>query len=326
MPLNKMENHVLVSVIVPVYNVEDYLEKCVNSILAQTYSYFELILVDDGSKDGSGKLCDLLATKDSRIICIHKENGGLSSARNTALDICKGEYIICVDSDDMISPNALELMLEYANKCGSDVVVTRYPISFSDDTVAPETAVVKGVKTLAELDAIQEIVCKSTRWEAWGHLFKRSLWEGIRFPDGKIYEDLATTPYVFAKAKRTTFIDTAVYYYFQRSGSIMRKSESKVSLDLCTIAQELVSYFKMTVTDGDALANICSGVLMELCSRTDLAAKNINNNREFVSIARKILRTNVRYVLQSDYYSLKQKIYYLMESFCFHWLIYCIHK
>ena len=250
----------------------------------------------------------------------------MSSARNTALDICKGEYIICVDSDDMISPNALELMLEYANKCGSDVVVTRYPISFSDDTVAPETAVVKGVKTLAELDAIQEIVCKSTRWEAWGHLFKRSLWEGIRFPDGKIYEDLATTPYVFAKAKRTTFIDTAVYYYFQRSGSIMRKSESKVSLDLCTIAQELVSYFKMTVTDGDALANICSGVLMELCSRTDLAAKNINNNREFVSIARKILRTNVRYVLQSDYYSLKQKIYYLMESFCFHWLIYCIHK
>ncbi|WP_242357586.1 glycosyltransferase family 2 protein [Bacteroides acidifaciens] len=321
-----MENHVLVSVIVPVYNVEGYLEKCVDSILTQTYSYFELILVDDGSKDGSGKLCDLLAAKDSRIICIHKENGGLSSARNAALDVCKGEYITCVDSDDMISPNALELMLEYANKCESDIVVTRYPISFSDDTVTPETAVVTRVKTLAELDATQEIVCKSTRWEAWGHLFKRSLWEDIRFPDGKIYEDFATTPYVFAKAKRTTFIDTAVYYYFQRSGSIMRKSESKVSLDLCTIAQELVSYFKKTVTDGGALANICSGVLMELCSRTDLAAKNINNNREFVSVARKILRTNVRYVLQSDYYSLKQKIYYLMESFCFHWLIYCIHK
>lgn len=321
-----MENHVLVSVIVPVYNVEAYLEKCVNSILSQTYSYFELILVDDGSKDGSGKLCDLLATKDSRIICIQKENGGLSSARNIALDICKGEYITCVDSDDMISPNALELMIEYANKCEADVVVTRYPISFSDDTLAPENAVVKGVKTLAKLDAIQEIVCKSTRWEAWGHLFKRSLWEGIRFPNGKIYEDFATTPYVFAKAKRTTFIDTAVYYYYQRPGSIMRQSESKVSLDLCTIAQELVSYFKMTVTDGGVLANICSGVLMELCSRTDLAAKNINNNREFVSVARKILRTNVRYMLQSDYYSLKQKLYYLMESFCFHWLIYCIHK
>lgn len=321
-----MENHVLVSVIVPVYNVEGYLEKCVDSILTQTYSYFELILVDDGSKDGSGKLCDLLAAKDSRIICIHKENGGLSSARNAALDVCKGEYITYVDSDDMISPNALELMLEYANKCEADIVVTRYPISFSDDTVAPETAVVKRVKTLAELGATQEIICKSTRWEAWGHLFKRSLWEDLRFPDGKIYEDFATTPYVFAKAKRTTFIDTAVYYYFQRSGSIMRKSESKVSLDLCTIAQELISYFKMTVTDGGALANICSGVLMELCSRTDLAAKNINNNREFVSVARKILRTNVRYVLKSNYYSLKQKIYYLMESFCFHWLIYCIHK
>ena len=321
-----MENHVLVSVIVPVYNVEDYLEKCVDSILAQTYSYFELILVDDGSKDSSGKLCDLFATKDSRIICMHKENGGLSSARNAALDICKGEYITCVDSDDMISPNALELMLEYANKCGSDVVVTRYPISFSDDAVTPETAVVKGDKTLAELDATQEIVCKSTRWEAWGHLFKRSLWEGIKFPDGKIYEDFATTPYVFAKAKRTTFIDTAVYYYFQRSGSIMRQSESKVSLDLCTVTQELVSYFKISVTEGRVLANICSGVLMELCSRTDLAAKNINNNREFVSVARKILRTNVRYVLQSDYYNFKQKLYYLMESFCFHWLIYCIHK
>ena len=130
-----MDSSPLISVIVPVYNVEDYLEKCVKSILSQTYPKFELILVDDGSKDSSGSICDKLASFDSRIVCIHKQNGGLSSARNTALDLCKGQYITFVDSDDLIASNALELMMDYAIKCQSDIVVTSYIISFSDDNV-----------------------------------------------------------------------------------------------------------------------------------------------------------------------------------------------
>lgn len=320
-----MNSKVLISVIVPVYNVVDYLERCVNSILCQTYSCLELILVDDGSNDGSGDLCDILAAKDKRIICIHKKNGGLSSARNAALDICKGEYITYVDSDDMISPNAMEIMLDYSIKYKSDAVVGSL-ITFSGSAATPDIAIVKSHKICEGINVLQEILCKSTRWEACGHLFKCDLWKHIRFPQGKLYEDFATIPYVFAKTKKVVILDTAVYYYYYRSGSIMRQSESKVSLDLCSISQELVTFFKSNVEDNSVRANICSGVLMELCSRTDLAAQNLANNKEFVDYARKILKRQANHVLQADYYSIKQKIYYLLESFGFHQLIHYLHR
>lgn len=321
-----MNNSPLISVIVPVYNVEGYLIKCVNSILSQTYPNIEVILVDDGSKDNSSRMCDELSISDSRIACIHKKNGGLSSARNTALDICKGQYITFVDSDDMIAPNALELMLQYAIKCKSDIVVTKKVISFSDDNIFPKEAITNGYKTLNNLDAIQEILCTTTRWEAWGHLFKKHLWEDIRFPEGKLYEDIATTPYLFIKANSITILDTSIYYYFQRAGSIMRQSEQKLSVDLCDISKKLIVFFEHDAAYKPICCNICSGVLMELCSRTDLAAQNINNNREFVKTARRILRKYAWYMINSSYYTTKQKIYYLMEAYGFHWLIYKIHK
>lgn len=321
-----MSSSPLISVIVPVYNVEGYLRKSVNSILSQTYSNIEVILVDDGSKDNSSKICDELATNDSRIVCIHKKNGGLSSARNTALNICKGQYITFVDSDDMIAPNALELLLHYAIKCESDIVVTKKVISFSDDNMLPKEAIMDGYKTLNNLDAIQEILCKTTRWEAWGHLFEKHLWDDTRFPEGKLYEDIATTPYLFIKANIITILDTSIYYYFQRAGSIMRQSEQKISIDLCDISEELIAFFEHDTTNKSICSNTCSGILMELCSRTDLAAQNINNNREFVNIARRIMRQNAMHMLNSTYYSIKQKIYYLMEAYGFHWLIYKIHK
>lgn len=316
----------LISVIVPVYNVVDYLGKCVNSILVQSYTRFELIIVDDGSRDGSEVLCDKLASTDSRIICIHKKNGGLSSARNAALDVCKGEYITFVDSDDMISPDALEVLLKSALKNKSEAVITDGFILFSENFLIPKSSLVKGDKTLDNITALQDILCRSTRWEACGHLFKSSLWENVRFPKGRIYEDLATIPYIVSKTNKVTILNTAIYYYFQRQGSIMRHSENKVSLDLCYISQNLIDYFKREVKDKPALANICSGILMELCSRTDFAAKNISTNHEFIISARKILKRNLNQVLRSSYYSIKQKIYYSLESFGLHRLIYCIHR
>ncbi len=315
----------LISVIVPVYNVVDYLERCVNSILAQTYTQFELIIVDDGSTDGSEDLCDVLATRDSRIICIHKENGGLSSARNAALDISKGEYITFVDSDDMIAPNALEVLIQRALTSDSDIVLTDSYFSFSDKDSAPKTFLIKEEKNQDNIQALQEVLCKSTRWEAWGHLFKSSLWSIIRFPQGKLYEDLATIPYVILSADKVTSLSTAIYYYFQRPGSIMRQSEQKVSLDLCYVTRTLIDCFKGAINDPKALSNICSGLLMELCSRTDLAAQNINNNQEFVASARKILKRHILLFLRSDYYSLKQKVYYTLESLGLHRVIYWIY-
>lgn len=324
--MNGINNDTLISVIVPVYNVKIYLEKCINSILAQTFSNFELIIIDDGSTDGSGELCDILAIRDSRIICIHKENGGLSSARNVGLEICRGDFITFVDSDDMISPNAFEIMLKSAIKYNTEVVVTKNLISYSSNDVNPTLAEVKSYNILERNKALTEIICHTTRWEACGHLFKKTLWENIRFPQGMLYEDLATTPYVFKNADKVLIIDTAIYYYYQRPDSIMRLSEKKVSQDLCSVSMKLIKDLKKCITYDVEFTNICSGVLMELCSRTDLAAQNIENNHEFVDCARKILRENVNIVIQSSYYNLKQKIYYLLEAYGMHNLIYCVHR
>lgn len=324
--MNGLNNDTLISVIVPVYNVKIYLEKCINSILAQTFSNFELIIIDDGSTDGSGKLCDILTKRDSRIICIHKENGGLSSARNVGLEICRGDFITFVDSDDMISPNAFEVMLRFAIKYNSDIVVTKNTISYSSNDVNPTFAEVGSYNIYERNKALTEILCHTTRWEAWGHLFKKALWKNIRFPQGVLYEDLATIPYVFNKADKVLIIDTAIYYYYQRPDSIMRLSEKKVSQDLCSVSMQLIKDFKTSITHDVEFTNICSGVLMELCSRTDLASQNIENNYEFVNRARKILKENVKLMMQSNYYSLKQKIYYLLEAYGLHNLIYCVHR
>lgn len=315
----------LISVIVPVYNVSNYLEKCINSIFNQTYANYELILIDDGSTDGSGELCDDLSSEDPRVVCIHKNNGGLSSARNAGLNICKGDYITFVDSDDMISPNALTIMVDCALKTRSDIVATSKFISFYENDLFPVPSTIQRERSLDAETALQEIICRDTRWEAWGHLFQASLWGTKRFPEGKLYEDLATIPYILASAEKTTILDCPIYYYRQRPGSIMRQSESRVSLDLCTITNELISYFSENIS-GIGQANICSGILMELCSRMDLAERNAQNNMDFIKAARAILKANANYILKSDYYNIKQKTYYFLESFGFHNFIQLIHN
>lgn len=160
-----------------------------------------------------------MAAKDSRIKfkCIHQKNGGFSSAR----DICKGEYILLVDSDVIISPNALEIELEYVLKAESDAVVTDCLISFSNDNLILQSSFVKRYKILDNIEALQDILCRSTRCEAYGHLFKSSLWENIRFPQGRIYEDLATTLYVISRANKVTILRQHIII-FQRPGSIIR--------------------------------------------------------------------------------------------------------
>ena len=315
----------LVSIIVPVYNVAPFLKRCIDSIIAQTYTYYEVWLVDDGSTDESAGICDSYCCQDERVKVLHKKNGGLSSARNAALDKCNGDYILFVDSDDAISPNGLELLIETAVHEVSDVVISNRFIRFKTTCeLLPST--LGRINNYYNLDGLQEVLCHNTRWEAWGSLFKKDLFELLRFPEGRLYEDLATTPIALYHASKITMIESPIYYYFQREGSIMHQKEVIVSFDLCTISRGLISFFKNSVMDNRALANICSGILMELCSRTDLAANHINNNREFVKESRSILVKNVKYVIKSDYYSAKRKVYYMMEALGFHRMIYFFYK
>ena len=185
----------LISVIVPCYNVEEYLPKCIESILNQTYRNLEILLVDDGSPDNCGRICDEYAAKDSRIRIIHKKNGGLSDARNAALDVMTGEYVTFIDSDDYVSDDYVEYLYKIIKESGVKLSVSSYQ-TFVDDSSAEictnNPLFVKIVHTNDALTGMfyQQIFDTS----AWAKMYHRSLFsDGIRYPKGWLYEDLPTT-------------------------------------------------------------------------------------------------------------------------------------
>ncbi len=204
----------LISVIVPIYNVEKYIHNCIDSILNQTYSNLEIILVDDGSPDNCPQICDDYAVKDKRINIIHQKNSGLSVARNVALDMCTGEYIAFVDSDDWLEPQAYETSMNFMLQSNLDIVfytaniienniVTEVRFSFyKNKTVLPP-------KTLIQLTLEDEIGGQS-----WLKLYHKDCWKNVRFPKGRLYEDLSVSFYPFVNAKRNIgFLDIPLYNY-----------------------------------------------------------------------------------------------------------------
>ena len=211
----------LISVIVPVYNVEKYLGKCVDSILAQTYENLEIILVEDGTRDGCGAICDAYAAKDPRVRVIHKENGGLSSARNAGMDIARGEYFGFVDSDDWIEPETYETLLNLAEKYDADLV------SGSRYDVAEPT----GERTLGlhhekeECISAMEMLGRVFVWDgcdsaAWDKLYRRHLFADIRYPLGMYSEDIAIFYKLMEKANRVALCPKPLYNYLHRENSI----------------------------------------------------------------------------------------------------------
>lgn len=218
-----MERSPLISVIVPVYKVETYLPRCVDSILAQTWKNLEIFLVDDGSPDGCGRICDEYAKNDPRIRVIHKENGGLSSARNAGLDVASGDYIGFVDSDDWIEPEMYAEMLALMEKYDARMVCAgRYDVD-------GET----GEKTVGLCPAQEEQIDGETMagriflWDqcdsaAWDKLYRRELFEDIRYPEGKTCEDVPVTYRLALKAQRVALCSRPLYNYYHRSGSISK--------------------------------------------------------------------------------------------------------
>ena len=216
-----------ISVIVSIYNVQAYVEKSVHSICNQTYKNLEIILVDDGATDNSGKICDELATKDSRIKVIHKQNGGLSSARNEGVKFATGEYIAFVDGDDWIDEDMYEGMISAILKHDADIAICNYKeISQKGirDTSTEEITVFEGRETLKVF--IEEDVRYQIQNAAWNKLYKRSLMGDLRFPEGKLFEDIVYTTKLLAGSKRAVYINKAYYnYIFDRSDSIMNSKK-----------------------------------------------------------------------------------------------------
>ena len=234
-----------ISVIVPVYKVEEYLLECIDSILAQTYTDFELILVDDGSPDNCGVICEEYAEKDRRVTVIHQENQGLSGARNSGIDAAKGEYITFVDSDDIVHEQYLEiLLLGMGNNTGItvcrlepfvDMVIPGKLNSGAWEYVGYESqdALIK----LYEGNAALPI-------NAWGKLFRKSLLDNLRFPVGKLHEDQFFTPRVFFCAGRIVSCNAKLYYYRTRQESIMRTAFSAKRYDDLWAIDSCIAFFR----------------------------------------------------------------------------------
>lgn len=236
----------LVSIIVPVYNVEKYIHGCITSILTQTYENLQVILVDDGTPDNSGKICDEFAEKDKRVLVIHKENGGLSSARNAGLDVAYGEYVMFIDSDDYIVDNAVEILVEACERYNTDFV--------QFDTI--HTTEPKYIKQHASEDYNIEIIAdlRQMYWKmyktlgpgvsACTKLHKRELFNDLRFKEGIIHEDDYFTLFALQKAKTGLYLDAKLYYYIVHENSILTSQFSKKKLDALYVLECRIKEFE----------------------------------------------------------------------------------
>lgn len=234
----------IVSVVIPVYNVELYLERCIDSVIDQTYENLEIILVDDGSSDSSGKICDDYAKDDSRINVIHKKNGGLSDARNTGIDVATGMYIMFVDSDDWISRNCVELLIKALQWGKTQISACTYQKTdrYREDAEIPEY-INDYIEVWTIDDAYRHLFFnKEIDNSACAKLYKRSLFKNIRFPVGKLYEDQFVTYKLFHIAQGVTYIGQRLYYYFDRPGSIQNEAFTIRKMDELEAAQECVRF------------------------------------------------------------------------------------
>lgn len=235
----------LISVIVPVYNTEQYLVRCIKSILNQKHQNLEIILVDDGSTDGSSQKCDLYAEMDQRVRVIHKKNGGQSSARNVGLDACVGDYISFVDSDDWIAPDMYSTLLAQLEKHNASLAIAgRY------DAYEHSAQVTVGKQFGKEglFDAYEVLpemaIGKISDFSVCDKLHRKELWGNIRFPEGEIYEDFAVMYKVLIAAKSVVLCDKPFYTYFHRRNSTLTSSFRKALMDYPKQTSQFVADMK----------------------------------------------------------------------------------
>ncbi|MFO3715019.1 glycosyltransferase family 2 protein [Oribacterium sp. P9] len=306
-----MSDKPLISVVIPIYNVEDYINKCVESVRNQTFSNIEIVLVDDGSIDKSGLICDSLAKEDSRISVYHKHNGGLSDARNYGISKSNGEYITFVDGDDSLHLKALETMYDAATKENCAIVIGGLYIEYDDGHIEKEEPLCSDYVKRTNRESLA-MIFSGKGYSACGKLYRTYLFEDTQFPVGKLDEDFATIYKLIAKTKYVAFIPEYVYYYYKRQGSITKSAFNVKKMDFFYNAESVYLEYQ-----NDAyLGNIARAYL---CTRIDRTMHLIvfDENREMYSselmLLTKKMREQFLFILTSNIISLKDKIVYFSE-------------
>jgi len=254
----------LISVIIPVYNVEKYLKRCVDSVINQTYTNLEIILVDDGSPDECGKICDEYAAIDNRIKVIHKENGGLSSARNAGIDIATGIYFSFIDSDDFVSENFIEKLYFLIKQYNADIsqcdfarTLGEIPEIDTEDIVINEYDNISMIKNLYNEHYVPTVVVVTK-------LYHSSLFEAIRYPEGRLHEDEATTPLLLYRSSKCVLSTEKLYYYYFNENSIMNSEFSMKKLDILYALKSRIDFYIEHGLREYALRDLS---ILEVCCR-----------------------------------------------------------
>ena len=234
-----------ISVIVPVYNVEDYLKRCVNSLINQTYSNIEVLLIDDGSTDSSGKLCDEISITDNRIIVIHKQNGGLSSARNTGIKNSSGEYITFIDSDDWIALDTYEYSIKLMKQFSADCVQYDYIMVSNDNPIKQRKEDVKCFKGKEILQYYMESTTRTGSYSVCRCIFASEILKGLTFREGKINEDIDFKYKALSCCQKMVVSNQYKYFYFQSGDSLSFGGLKRRDFDLYDAANELVKMTEM---------------------------------------------------------------------------------
>ena len=306
-----MENNPLVSIIVPVYNVEQYLDECIQSIINQSYSNFEMILVDDGSTDRSGEICDYYSDIDDRVIAVHKKNGGQSSARNTGLEIAAGKYIGFVDSDDCVEKNYLETLLDLciSNNMGMSCINYNEIIDGKKDREEPDGKTVE----LNSIKFLEEIVRRDHRFNitycVWTKLFRRDIVEDLRFPEGKVYEEIMYITKAVKESNGCIYKNAKLYNYRIREGSTTKSKyvdgfDDRLLTDRLLLQKEQISFVKNYMSN-ELAKEICFEYYDEIFN-----ILRLNKNKNLTRIIKRTLKEfslNFYDVLRLPYSS-KRKI------------------
>lgn len=306
----------MISVIVPIYKVEKYLRRCVDSILAQTYGDLEVILVDDGSPDGSGMICDEYAQKDSRVRVVHKKNGGLSDARNAGLEVATGEYIGFIDSDDYIHPQMYEKLLTALEQTGSQISLCGYAYvdeqtgAFDESYLSLNPITTEVLSRMQALEKINSYRSDSFFYvTAWNKLYKRELFANARFMKGKLHEDEFIVHHLINMASSVATIEDILYYYVQRSGSIMNSRVTEKSLDIVEAMLDRYAFYQ-SIQRKDLAVTQLRATMWSIISRLDRMDSGVD-----VEYVRRTVKPVKKAMLQK----LDLRVIYLLKA----WTGYC---
>lgn len=295
-----------ISIIIPIYNLEKYLDKCIKSILNQTFKDFELILVNDGSTDKSGVICDNYKKVDDRIVVIHKENGGTSSARNIGIDIARGKYIGFVDGDDYIHENMYYELYENLIKNNSDISICKFIKVYDKDNLKFNNNIFKekysNIEALECLyrDGSEEFVVP------WNKLYRSELIKKFRYPLGRKYEDAFIIHGLLYKCNKITFINKELYYYYQREGSTMHSKVSIKDVDSIYFNLDRIKFFDTINQNKLKDTSVCFfvGNYFDVYIKVKYILKDEYNRKKL----KKLIIKNYHYIFKSNSLNFKEKL------------------